>query len=175
MKIENNLKWISSKGGPLILMPQPLLQYWNGIYVLNTYRPNFATDYDRACNIEEYVGVINIADEKGLVLGDLPSHTSYVSVDPETVILVRWVWADDEEQVERILREMSLDQHWIDTNIRILFDSGNLVLFDSAQRGNTIDDFLNIDVNSGNYKISTFSYQPNKELNLFLILMTRTV
>ncbi len=175
LRIENNLKWVSSGGGPLILMPQSLLQYWNGIYALEPPHQNLATDYDRACGVEEYVGIVNVADGEGLVLGDLPSPTSCIPIDSKTFIITRLVWIDEKRQVENILREVSLEQHWIDTNIRISFNSGNLVLFDSASLGHKLNDFLNIEVNSGDYKISTFSYEPDEELNLFLILITRTV
>ncbi len=173
LKIEKELKWISTLGGPLILMEHTALNAWRGDSDPESSSDEIETsDYERACSIEDYVGVIKVADSTALVLGDLPSQTAHVQINTRTFLLVRWIWANDEEQVREILSGLSLEQDWSDTEANLTFPKGNLVLFDSVYDGESLSECLKIQVEPGNYHVSTRSYQPNKEINLFLILIT---
>ena len=70
--------WFANDGGPLLVAPLRTLDAWEGgdppsagrtITVEWQYDPTRpATDYDRACAISQPVGVIEIADARGVVV-----------------------------------------------------------------------------------------------------------
>ncbi|MEW6736292.1 MAG: Imm21 family immunity protein [Acidobacteriota bacterium] len=82
----DTLHWITSAGGSLILLSQHLLKQWMGCFLLSKDVSNlispydislpestFAgeeteTDYDRACAVEGYLGIIKVANGEGLIL-----------------------------------------------------------------------------------------------------------
>lgn len=60
-----DLAWVRSMGGPLIVIPVSELAQWGGcteggIIVGGTDVPD---DYDRACEVENWAGVIDIGTE----------------------------------------------------------------------------------------------------------------
>src|SRR5438270_663817 len=82
------LTWMDTELGPLLLVPGEHLSSWEGIdppsagrHVEAKFRshdPNDpATDYDRACDIKDYLGLIEIGAGKGLVLGGEPLSTAW--------------------------------------------------------------------------------------------------
>ena len=78
--MNSKIVWIESLGGPLILMEQVALVFWNGDSTSDENQ-DFDTDYNRVSKIIDYVDVIPIEDKYAEVLGDLPSSTSYLKVD----------------------------------------------------------------------------------------------
>jgi hypothetical protein len=174
LKIENELKWIKSLGGNLILMPTSLLKFWQGDDERIAFpSPDIVTDYDRACEVVDYVEEISVGNGSALIFGDLPSDTSCISVDSENIIFVRWIWADDEKQVESTLHAFSIEQNWDNTGITTRFESGDLILFDSVTSGENRRDSINVNISSGNYNVITHSHQPNDKINLFLIMLSK--
>jgi hypothetical protein len=167
----SKLKWISTTGGPLILMAKTSLAAWEG-----TGMEKFETwsDYDRACEVEDYLDVINVGDEKALVLGDLPSHTASVVVDSSTVLFIRWIWANDENQVVDAINEFSIEQQdWANTDLEIRFSMGDIVLFDSSYTDESVEETLEMTIEPGAYTPRTLSYEPSPAINLFLILLQK--
>jgi hypothetical protein len=83
------LKWIESTGGPLLLLERALLPYWHGSFGNTTA----ATDYDRACEIADYVGAIEVGSGIGVVLGEEPFSTTWwrSSEELRNSCIVRWV------------------------------------------------------------------------------------
>ena len=70
------LTWLGTDFGPLLLVPGEHLSSWEGIdppssgrWVEARFRwhdPNDpATDYDRACDVEDYLGLIEIGTGNG--------------------------------------------------------------------------------------------------------------
>ena len=51
------MSWVSSEGGPLILIGKSDLSNWEGID---------GFDYDRACPVEDYVGVIEVGNSQDI-------------------------------------------------------------------------------------------------------------
>jgi hypothetical protein len=82
-----------------------------------------ATDYDRACDVEDYLGLIEVGTGKGQVLGGDPEMmTAWLPAGPpgdeDTLapggMLVRWSYAESEEEILRFLAEMP-DNVWKST------------------------------------------------------------
>src|SRR5215471_48557 len=66
------MKWISSGGGPLVLLPQSLAKLWGGcvtsntaVYYLSADGYTDVTDYDRACEVEGTAGVLRLGEAPG--------------------------------------------------------------------------------------------------------------
>jgi hypothetical protein len=62
--------WVTSAGGPLILIPESACHLWGG--APRTY-PDEEGDYGRACDVDGYVGLIDVGAAQALVLGDMPA------------------------------------------------------------------------------------------------------
>jgi hypothetical protein len=159
----DSLNWIDSDGGPLILMEKEVFPSWNGDVEVKQHD----TDYDRACNVEDYVGVIEVQPLRAIVFGDEPMRTTWWQIGEYEGIVVRWMYASDEESVIKALITMH-DIKWEDSEIEISFPNGNLILFDSVYSYDEVEDSLSIQIKSGVYKIQTSSYQPNEHISLVL-------
>jgi hypothetical protein len=165
--MDSSLKWISSEGGPLILLEHRLISSWGGAFA-----PQDETDYDRACAIEDYVGLISVGPGYGLVLGDEPMQTSWSTLTEENGgVLVRWQWARNENAVIRTLHQVP-EELWTHTDLSFSKTEGPLLLFDAACPGKNIVSSLTIDLGRGRYSIDFAHYQPDRETSLILHRLT---
>ncbi len=161
------LVWVESAGGPLIVLEEHLLSAWTGSFPLPE-AANAATDYDRACRVDDYVGTIDVASGHGFVLADEPMRTAWWPLpEANAGILVRWQWAASEDHVIAALTHLP-DVGWAEADIAFDVHHGNLILFDSACAGNEVDDLVRIKLAPGNYVITTTHYTPNSTLSLLL-------
>lgn len=138
--------------------------------------PLVGTDYGRACEMDDYVGLVDVGPGQGLVLGDEPAPTTWWPL-PHTGggILIRWLGAESEEEVITALEQLA-EPGWQLTGIMIDVPSGKLVLFDSAYRGNETDRLmrdehrqaLTIDIGVGAYGVETVEYEPDPDTVLLL-------
>ena len=161
------LRWIISAGGPLILMESSLLLSWKGVFG-SRGEESQTSDYDRACAVDDYVGLIPVDEDFALVFGQEPMDTSWLPLSDTQGLIIRWVWANSEKQVEEVFEKFSLEQNWLDTGLKIEFKTENLILFDSASKGDSIKDFLQLNIGQGVYKVQTLFYVPNEEISLIL-------
>ncbi len=173
-----SLKWIQSNGGPLLLLSRSLLSCWNGArsstdfsddYV---YDPSFDCHYNRACAVEDYVGLIGVGDGVGLVLDDSPDMTTWCSSNAHgktAGILIRWEYADSEANVLRHLKDIP-EEVWKPTGITFKVENEPLYLFDSAYAGRNIEETgsLLINLQADSYEISIAYYQPDAGTRLLL-------
>jgi hypothetical protein len=65
-------KIIDSYGGPLLMLERQLLPYWGGIDNIGGVSPERVdreplTDYQRACNIREFIAPLEVLTESGVV------------------------------------------------------------------------------------------------------------
>jgi Immunity protein 21 len=118
------ITWVTSLGGPLILVPQSACPLWGGA------PPNYPDeegDYGRACAVDGYIGLIDVGHAKALVLGDYPARTTFL---PDYSILLREIaGANDEEVITAALGTLPT----IDWESQLTWHiSEPLILFDSA-------------------------------------------
>jgi hypothetical protein len=167
MHTENSLQWIASAGGPLLLLEEHLLSYWRG-FNLPKNNPEFVTDYDRACEIDDYIGIIGIDSGYGLVLGDDPCETAWFQFpEIQNGLLVRWIFAENEPAVIDALNNLQ-EADWQKTGVKMHLSNGKLILFDSACEGTNLDEKLQIEISKGWYEVETLLYEPNKQTSLIL-------
>lgn len=171
------MRWISSEGGPFLLLEEQNLDMWGGVIelitgppALNSWSPGGKpTDYDRACSVEGYIGLIAIGAEQGIVFGDEPMQTTWMPCQAESGgMVVRWIFGKSESEF----------LHWIDKVPKAIFRSDGsfgikrhrLLLFDSAVAGCNVkkrpDEYLLIDLEPGLYEIETAIYQPDERTSM---------
>jgi hypothetical protein len=146
MNSENT--WVTSAGGPLILIPQSVCHHWVG--APRTY-PDDEGDYGRACEVDGYVGLIDVGGAQALVLGDMPARTTFL---PQHNVLVREIAGDEDDA--------NLSALVADLLPRVEWESGPtwtinepVVLFYSVYEPTEIatEEHLRIDLQTGEYLI----------------------
>jgi immunity protein 21 of polymorphic toxin system len=187
-KRESGLVWMWSNGGPLLLIPGEYLSAWEGCEspsggrrVEATFRwdspDSPATDYDRAGDVDDYLGLLDIGAGHGLVLGGEHAGAMW---RPRTFsdpggneraggILVRCVYADSDEHVIEVLQRIPEDI-WADEGMVFTVGPQPLYLIDSAFAGYELggDDHLIIQLPAGQYAAATAVYQPDRSTSLVL-------
>lgn len=77
-----SLVWVESMGGPLIVVPVSALAAWRGCTETGVIAGDATApdDYDRACAVDDPVGVIAVGDSgtQALVLADEPATSCYL-------------------------------------------------------------------------------------------------
>lgn len=185
------LTWMSSNGGPLLLVPGEYLSSWRGIdpppegqHIEAQFRwaglDEPATDYDRACDVTGYVGLLDIGAGQGLVLGDEPHSTAWRPLpagdgDHEIGgLLIRLVYADSDADIIAVLEHMP-QAGWQDECLALDVGHEPLYLLDAAYDGSELegDDHLTIHLPAGRYTIATAEYEPDDHTSLVLHRLTR--
>lgn len=161
-------KWIESAGGPLLLLPRKVLHLWGGFEQLEGQH---LSDYDRACAETGCLGLIDVGECQGLILGDEPLRTCwYPGHSLNEGVLIGIYCADSESAAEKYFDK--IDQQIFENaqfNFRV-FDKP-LFLFDSAMPGNTVEkmgNYLELDLVQGNYAIRSVTYNPDPRTSLLL-------
>jgi hypothetical protein len=62
------------------------------------------TDYSKAYKVQDYLGLVDIGNDFALIFGDEPMLTTILNTTDRKVIAARWVYADDENFVDQILK-----------------------------------------------------------------------
>jgi len=169
------MKWITSAGGPLLFIAESNFAQWGGCLALGAPsreedRTDVSTDYDRACNVREYVGLIQVGTQHALVLGGEPMSTTWVRTDGEAVgMFVRWIYAEDDAAVELALAQIP-STIFKGATVRATLQSKEYWLLDSAIDGAWPDfsDFVKVVLAPGDYDVETAVYSPNPETCLVL-------
>jgi HAD superfamily hydrolase (TIGR01549 family) len=168
---QSRLPWVESGGGPLIVVPTSALTQWRGASVdfdpgdLDTWG-----DYGRACQIDGYADALNVGDDQALALGGEPASTTFL---PDQRLFVRWIYADSEEDVIRLIPKSVETAGWEDAGTWTT--SGPAQLFDSALAGDELEHehHLTVDVAPGTYQIRTAYVEPDEGTALVLIQLAK--
>lgn len=165
MKSESSIVWIESAGGPLLLLEENLLAHWQGCFSNSEDTP---TDCDRACDVDDYIGVIAVDSSHGIVLGEEPFPTAWWSLARlGEGLLVRWVYAENETAVIHALEDLP-DATWLRTDVEFQVSNGMLILFDAACSGSDIGERLEIEIPKGCYVTETSHYQPDEQTSVII-------
>lgn len=180
------LTWATSYGGPFLLLPGEYLCEWSGTDVPSHERvveaifrwsgdpAAPATDYDRACDVENCLRVIPVGGGEGLVLGDEPNDTTWWAT-PEGGLLVQRVYrqeADDlDQQVAAALARVPSDI-WEPSGLAFHVGNAPAYLFDSALSGSEVlekgSSRVVIALPAGRYDLATARYHPDDQTELTL-------
>lgn len=153
-------------GGAFIVMPLNKLRLWQGS---NSKGENGFSDYERACNVTDYLGLLEVDGTSCLVLADEPLMTTWYQITCNKGFLFRWVYGSSIAEVERHFPVLT--DHIVFENNELLFkvNSQKLCLFDSALT--SLDaNFKSIcfELNIGSYKIKTGFFEPNSSTKILV-------
>ncbi|MFG3580970.1 Imm21 family immunity protein [Micromonospora chersina] len=123
-------------------------------------------DYGRACQIDGYAGALDAGDDQARVLADEPASTTYL---PDQRLFVRWIYADSEADVIRLIPKAVETADWED--VGTWTTSGPAELFDSTLAGDEMEDEhrVAVDVAPGTYLLRTAHVEPEEGTALVLV------
>jgi hypothetical protein len=146
-------------------MEQDLLSCWEGadrpsrgrlVPAKHRWRPNVATDYDLACDVNEWAGIIQLSEGTALVVSIEHLATTWIpDIEDAEGALVEWGYGESETQLVAAARRFIAEGDFSVMN-EFHVNRSPLILFDSAERGDE-DAFgrLKIEVSAGKYTISS--------------------
>lgn len=176
MEAQNNkfkFDWVDGEGGPLILIEEKYLSNWEGSdspsnnrVVEAKFRWNeqeIATDYDRACDVDDFIGVVDVGAGKALVLGDEPNAATWIELENKVDgILVRWVYGESEDEVINAAKSISTDTGKREDFVFSVEDS-SLVLFAACESySDSLYPRLKFKLHNGRYEVSTIEYKDER-------------
>jgi Immunity protein 21 len=144
--------WIDTAGGPLICATNQTGPIWCG--TRGSSIGEVRTDYDRACEVMSYVGVVRCASSDVLVFGDEPLQTTFVSV-AGGLAAVRWVSCTSVGEADAALAAIPSAMPQLEAPKSLLIRADKLVMFDAAYRLKEAPQSMATDVVSGLYEVST--------------------
>ena len=130
---------MESFGGPLIAVPVSALAEWGGCSENWGEDSSSVEDYDRACEVEGWAGLLDVgrSGARALVLADEPATSRYL---PEHRVFLRWLAADSEPELlaaaDTVLTDPDIE--WED--VGIWETDGPAVLIDSTTPGAELDE-----------------------------------
>ena len=170
------MKWITSEGGPLLLLDERELGNWGGaIDPIDESPPGesfspggFPTDYDRAGRVDGYLGRIPVRMTEALVFSDEPMPTTWVPAEFGGTIVRSWWFASSDQQLMEWLNEIpAMTFHEEGT---FLVEGQRLLLFDSALPGRDVtvepSQYLVLEMTMGFHNVKTAIYEPNAETSM---------
>ncbi|MEV0191837.1 Imm21 family immunity protein [Kitasatospora purpeofusca] len=158
--------WVESLGGPFVVLPEVVLEAWSGSAGVG----DAGDDYDRACAVEGFVGLVRVGSAEGLVLGDEPASTTYL---PTQGVFVRWSAAESEEamlgSVDAAIRAAPWEP---ELTWQV---PGPVVLFDAAWTGeeSRLQEHLRVDLEAGAYGVRAAHVEPDPRTALTLVAVRR--
>lgn len=168
-------EWVSCDGGPLLVVAKEHLIAWEGaanpspgrkIEAQFRWTPNGpATDYDRACDVDDYIGLIDVGSGKGIVLGDEPLMTTWLPL-ADGGLLARWVCADSEEEFLTAVRRIP-DDTYEDSGFSLAVEDSPLVLLAACESSqDNIYPRIECQLPAGSYRILTTHYEADERTSL---------
>lgn len=144
--------WIASRGGPLLCAAGDAARSWRGARASSIGRRE--TDYERACAVPGYVGVLAAGASEGLVLGDEPSQSTFLTIDGQWSI-ARWIACASPDDARRVLAGVPGTLPELEPARVVRFDGDSLHLFDSALPLEDAGAPLVASIQPGRYSVST--------------------
>lgn len=151
------------------MIDQKYLENWEGCDAPSKNRKveasfrwslEIATDYDRACDVEDYLGLINVGEGKAIVLGGDEMPTTWFPLpERQEGILIRWFYGNSESDVIKVVGSLA-NELGKDENLEFTVEDSSLFLFAATETGNDkVYPRLKFNLLSGTYKIFTIEYK----------------
>ncbi len=155
----NFSKWLSSSGGPLVIMDENTAKRWTG-----SLGPH--ADYDVCCQTIDYAEKRRMHDSNVLILGDEPLQAAVATAD-NLILIVRWKWAESETDVQRAINAFDFSLASYEEKFDIEWANTNLVIFDAA---NTYahKEAISFKANSLLNEVRTLIVSPTPDMSLLI-------
>lgn len=170
----SQLKWVTSGGGPFVLMAVDAAREWLGVSGKSCNSIGEGkNDYEIACSIRDYAGLIKAGLHDILVVDDLPNDITWISRTSIEGLIVKWIGAYSDEEILDSLTHLDFSCFEL-LPFSFNVSSPELVLFDSAYRlSQTGDNRLGVQLEPGVYQVSFLNYDPNDRVSLNLLRLKR--
>ncbi|HRI66417.1 MAG TPA: Imm21 family immunity protein [Polyangium sp.] len=152
------MQWISTTGGPLLLIPEKSLSDWRGA-------SGDGLDYDLACSATEFAEVVQWHGRSLLVLGDEPLLTMVIQGSTTTIFL-RWMYAPDEEAIMRCLNRREWGPPIEQLTWKI--NESTHALIDSALDGHSVQNPMHVTLPIGENQVMTYLVKPSHDVGAVL-------
>ena len=121
--------WTESTGGPLLVASPNLLLKWQGV---GEWLPD--CDYDAACAVDGYLGVLARHGGQVLVLADEPMPTTFMPLGGQ-LVLARWMYCPSKTMAEDLLTALPSRLPQLQSPLKIAHQVSAVALIDSASKG----------------------------------------
>ncbi len=151
-----NLHWINSTGGPLVCASPVAGRAWRGTQ--GSSIGGARSDYERACDLTDYVGAIACGLSQVLVLGDEPLQSAFVVKD-EDVLVVRWVSCVSSERAAYAIAQLPSALPSIEDSTKFYLNDRDLLMFDAALDGINPANCASVNLSPGVFTVTTEKYK----------------
>lgn len=155
---EGKLRWISSAGGPLVVLQQSTLSSWGGA---------LGGDYDRAGAIRGYIGIIKQGELDAIVLWGEPLETAYYA-GAKGQFLVRWSYGPDDTAVLNSLDRMHAAAMSVSEDLVVEVVDDRQFIIDAAAPGYDAEEQVPLSLTPGRYVIASGIYRPSPEIEMIV-------
>lgn len=139
--------WIESEGSPFIIMDKENAEKWTGL----------ESDYELACNVSDYIGLIHLDNYNVIVLGDEPMPIKVI-INENEIIIIRWMNAPDDNSVNEVIKHFDFSSLPTIEECDVNWNSNNLVIFDSVDTFNNTNSTIYFTIKNKHSFIKTFHY-----------------
>jgi hypothetical protein len=171
------LHWVETLGGPHLVLPEKHAVAWEGgaipsggRVVQASFRCNPgspATDYDRACSVEGWLGVIAVGKGMALVLHGDDSIAAYFRTARGQHYLLRWHYAPSETALLDHFQDV-LPQLQVEHEAVFPHPGGKVLLMDSVDiPGNFMTPPSKFVLPRGKYRVLT-SHSESEEVYIIV-------
>jgi hypothetical protein len=158
------LAWVNTTGGPRLVLPERYAAAWEGCYapsggrtVEAAFRFNPegpATDYDRACDVSGWLGVIGVGRGQALVLSGDRTPAAYYRWRRRHFLL-QWIYADSETELLDHFHDIQAGLP-VEGEDVFRHPGGKLYLMDSTDRpGRWLVQHTEFELPRGRYRVLT--------------------
>ncbi|QNM98709.1 Imm21 family immunity protein [Chitinimonas koreensis] len=149
------------------------MHQWRGVEGSSTaaaLAEGYANDYQMACSVQDYLGVIELDSGNALILGDMPLETRTWHCKDGFFSIVRIFYADPDVDVIQLLEDAGdIDAMDSVESVDVEIKTGELVLFDSAYPGWDMGDMhLFFNIPPGKYTIITKQCEPDDRTSVLI-------
>jgi hypothetical protein len=167
-----SLNWVNSEGGPLICVTPSASANWRGTNASSM--GDARTDYVRACDVLDYLGVIPCGLAEVLVLGDAPLQSAFAVTDGD-VVIVRWVSCMSNERAAEVIASLPSQLPVIGESVQFSVHEPCLFLFNAALDKPSVTESHHIAIESGRYTVTTESHKIDQEFEFLVHRFKRVV
>ncbi|MBP8083864.1 MAG: hypothetical protein KAZ87_11750 [Spirochaetes bacterium] len=149
MSDEKSLKWIECDGGPHLILEKRLVESWKA--------DSCESHYGKACEIDDYIGLISVADGYGIVISEDVARSTWISAeDHKGGYLAVWDYAEEgisDNFIADKIREAG-EELFESTGIECPIQSSELYLFAACDtETDWIYGFLEFQIEPGIYAV----------------------
>lgn len=167
------MQTIRSDGGPLLCVTRQAAKSWQGTFGQSPddgKGQSSQTDYEKACEIADYIGKVICGNEEALVLGDMPLETMVGHTADQAPFILRVYYMDPGTDPVTLLKASNkINNASTLEAMDINMAGGDYLIFDSAMPGSLVgESFIQFNLPPGKYRVLTKRIEPNDRTSVLV-------